>query len=274
MKTVMNPKVLGAWNLHQLSKDIPLDFFILFSSAASLFGSPGQINHVVANTFLDDLAKYRKAQGLPGLSLNWGTWSDIGAAAKNKADRNMKLKGINAISPQDGLQILETLITQSTSQIGIVPIEWSRFIAADYNLPLVSDFKLKQPTKNNFTDASNFLQEIKIVEDKLNFLINYLQKEVGKILGMPPNQLPDTNKGFFDMGIDSLMVIELKTKLETNLQTTIPSTAIFEYSNINLLANYIFEAILHLETTKIELPAEQLEDAIIQELTDLESLLG
>ncbi|MEL6463169.1 MAG: KR domain-containing protein, partial [Cyanobacteria bacterium J06621_15] len=79
---VLNPKYLGAWNLHTLTKDLPLDFFIMFSSAASLFGSPGQGNHVAANTFLDSLARYRQSLGLPGLSINWGVWSEIGTAAK------------------------------------------------------------------------------------------------------------------------------------------------------------------------------------------------
>ncbi|MGD1918511.1 MAG: SDR family oxidoreductase, partial [Pleurocapsa sp.] len=133
MKTVMNPKVFGAWNLHQLTKDIQLDFFILFSSAASLLGSPGQTNHVVANIFLDTLAQYRQAQNLPALSLNWGAWSNIGAAAKRQVDRDMNLKGIGAISPQQGLVILEKLITSDNPQVGIIPIDWSRFIDAGYN---------------------------------------------------------------------------------------------------------------------------------------------
>ena len=144
MKTVMNPKVLGAWNLHQLTKDIQLNFFILFSSAASLLGSPGQTNHVVANTFLDTLAHYRQAYNLPALSLNWGAWSNIGAAAKRQVDRDMNLKGIGAISPQAGLEILEKLITQSSPQVGIIPIDWTRFITAGYNLPLIEDFKQRK----------------------------------------------------------------------------------------------------------------------------------
>ena len=81
---VLAPKVQGGWNLHTLTQDKPLDFFILFSSAASLLGSPGQANHVAANTFLDTLAHYRRSQGLPALSINWGVWSDIGAAAKRQ----------------------------------------------------------------------------------------------------------------------------------------------------------------------------------------------
>ncbi|ELS00023.1 type I polyketide synthase, partial [Gloeocapsa sp. PCC 73106] len=100
-ETVMAPKVQGGWNLHKLTKD--LDRFILFSSAASLLGSPGQGNHVTANYFLDSLAHYRKYLGLPGLSINWGIWASIGAAARQK----VSFKGIGAIEPEEGLAILE-----------------------------------------------------------------------------------------------------------------------------------------------------------------------
>ncbi|MEM8828383.1 MAG: SDR family NAD(P)-dependent oxidoreductase, partial [Cyanobacteria bacterium P01_G01_bin.19] len=287
MKTVMNPKVLGAWNLHQLTKNIELDFFILFSSAASLLGSLGQTNHVVANTFLDTLAHYRQAQGLPALSLNWGAWSDIGAAAKRKVDRDMNLKGIGAIPPNRGLEILEKLIVQSNSQVGIIPIEWSHFINSGYNLPLVENFKQIKQNKNSQNDrpTNNFLVELTNIkpERQLKYLTIFLQKQVGKVLGLPVNHLPSISQGFFDIGMDSLMAIELKSKLETSLQNTIPSTAIFEHSNIEQLANYIYSEILNLEQlesetseseiVETELSVEELESAIARELTDLESLL-
>ena len=286
MKTVMNPKVFGAWNLHQLTKNVELDFFILFSSAASLLGSPGQTNHVVANTFLDTLAHYRQAQNLPALSLNWGAWSNIGAAAKRQVDRDMNLKGIGAISPQQGLEILEKLITSDNPQVGIIPINWSRFINAGYNLPLVEDFKsVKQNINSNIAPSitTNFITEIENIkpEQQLKYLTTFIQKEVGKVLGLSTEQSPNISHGFFDIGMDSLMAIELKNKLETSLQTTIPSTAIFEHSNIDRLANYIYSEILDLnqlemETEEIkqaELSPEELENAIAQELADLESLL-
>ena len=92
---VVHPKVLGAWNLHDLTQDCPLDFFVLFSSATALLGSPGQGNHVAANVFLDALAHYRQSIGKPGLSINWGIWSVVGSAALRNADKEMQLRGIN-----------------------------------------------------------------------------------------------------------------------------------------------------------------------------------
>ncbi|PYS76016.1 MAG: hypothetical protein DMF66_17050, partial [Acidobacteria bacterium] len=90
---VLGPKARGGWHLHRLTRDLPLDFFVLFSSAASLLGSPGQANHAAANAFLDALAHRRRASGLHGLSINWGAWSGVGAAAVRRADKRMTLAG-------------------------------------------------------------------------------------------------------------------------------------------------------------------------------------
>src|SRR5690606_30530681 len=81
-RTVMAPKVVGSWHLHQLTRHLPLDFFVLFSSGAAVLGSPGQSNHAAANAFMDALAHCRRAQGLPAVSINWGPWAEVGAAAR------------------------------------------------------------------------------------------------------------------------------------------------------------------------------------------------
>ena len=105
---VMAPKVMGSWHLHTQTKNQPLDFFVMFSSAASLLGSPGQSNHASANAFLDALAYHRKANGLPGLSINWGAWSEIGAARGQVGER-VKMKGMETIAPQEGIRFVRTV---------------------------------------------------------------------------------------------------------------------------------------------------------------------
>ena len=110
---VVSPKVLGAWNLHQLTVDLPLDFFVLFSSVASLVGSPGQSNYAAANAGLDAIARYRQAQGLPALSINWGPWANTGMAV----DKNVDRQGINLIEPKLGLDILEKLLASDKQAI-------------------------------------------------------------------------------------------------------------------------------------------------------------
>ena len=290
---VMAPKVQGAWNLHNLTRDKPLDFFILFSSAASLLGSPGQGNHVAANTFLDSLAHYRRSQGLPALSINWGVWSDIGAAAKRQVDAQMKARGIGAIAPQQGLDILEKLFTEESTQVGVVPINWPQFLASGATSPYFEDFAQTKETKQR--EASELRQQLTDIlpQNRLSFLVNHLQEEVAPILGLKTN--PNPQQGFFDLGMDSLMAVEMKDRLETGLSVTLPSTVIFEYPTINALAEYLVEEMfpsqwestgvktkINNEETSLSQTLEEdinasqtLEEdsAIAQELEELENLL-
>ncbi|HOV85964.1 MAG TPA: SDR family NAD(P)-dependent oxidoreductase [Syntrophobacteraceae bacterium] len=128
---VMAPKVNGAWALHALtaSRNVSLDFFVLFSSAAAMLGNAGQANHAAANAFLDALAHHRRAQGLAGLSINWGAWSETGiVAGDQRAAKAMKNAGLGGITSREGLIILEQLMACSPAQIGVSPMDWPRFI--------------------------------------------------------------------------------------------------------------------------------------------------
>ncbi len=127
--TVMAPKVEGAWNLHELTRDRPLDLFVMFSSAASLVGSPGQGNYAAANAFLDGLAHLRRAAGLPGLSINWGGWAEVGMAAEldRRQGKSRDAAGVGRIDPIHGLATLERLLGGDTAQAGVLPIDWVDF---------------------------------------------------------------------------------------------------------------------------------------------------
>ena len=112
---VMAPKIAGSWNLHSLTLDLPLDFFVLFSSASSVLGSPGQTNYAAANAFMDALAHLRRSQGLPALSINWGAWSVSGMAATldERDQRRWAERGLVAMSPADALASLGQLLDAS-----------------------------------------------------------------------------------------------------------------------------------------------------------------
>ena len=127
----MAPKVLGAWNLHVLTRDLPLDFFVLYSSIVSVIGSPGQSNHTAANAFLDSLAHYRRRCSLPALSINWGAWSEVGAAARGNVASRVRRQGMAEISPSDGLRVLEMIWNASASQVGVLPVDWNEFMRSN-----------------------------------------------------------------------------------------------------------------------------------------------
>jgi len=120
---VMSPKVWGALNLHQLTRDLPLDFFVMFSSAASVLGSPGQANYIAANSFMDALSHQRRVEGKKSISINWGPWADIGMATDEEVHKRFLETGIRMISPKQGLRILEQLLTTTWSQVVVLPFD-------------------------------------------------------------------------------------------------------------------------------------------------------
>ncbi|NEP11407.1 MAG: SDR family NAD(P)-dependent oxidoreductase [Symploca sp. SIO2C1] len=289
---VMAPKVQGAWHLHQFTQELPLDFFVCFSSAASLLGSNGQGNYAAANAFLDGLVYHRRALGLPGLSVNWGAWGEGGMAARLASQFQSRIRalGMSSIPPEQGLQILTQLLEQSAIQVGVIPINWSRFVAqlpAGIKAPVLEAFMSSQSVAVE-AKSNEFLEQLKAakISDRSPMMTTYLQGVVGKLLGFPESQLPDTQLGFFDMGMDSLLSLELRNLLQTSLGCSVSSTVLFEYTNIEALAEYLTTEILppELETTaeisneeQPETPAlseEEATDAIAQKFQQIQNLLN
>ncbi len=124
---VLKAKVDGSWNLHLHTVTAELDFFVLYSSGASLLGSIGQANHAAANAFMDGLAFYRRSRGLTGLSINWGAWSEIGVAASHDVLERMEKSGVHSIDTKNGMKAFECLLASDSVRRAVLPIDWSRF---------------------------------------------------------------------------------------------------------------------------------------------------
>ncbi|WAN69941.1 SDR family NAD(P)-dependent oxidoreductase [Moorena producens JHB] len=255
---VMAPKVQGAWHLHQLTQNQPLDFFVLFSSAASLLGSPGQGNHSAANAFLDGLAHYRRAQGLPGLSIHWGAVSQVGEAAERGADMRVSKQGMGAISPAQVLESLELLISGSDVEVGVVPIEWSGWQERVAQWPFLADWQetileVAEPSKSDFL----LKLEATPASERRWLLVAHVRRQVANVLGISHPESIALETGFFDLGMDSLTSVELRNKLQSSLKCSIPSTLAFDYPKLNKLVDYL---------------AQQLNLIDAQEDTELRSL--
>jgi len=281
-RRVMAPKVQGAWHLHNLTQNQPLDFFILFSSAAALLGSPGQSNYGAANAFLDALAHYRRAQGLPGMSINWGIWSNIGVATKRQTGERMKLKGVDMIAPEQGLQILAQLLTANPVQIGVVPVRWSDFLAT---LPVGVEFpyltEITQEVKSRLTQQDTVHQESEkqetIIFEQLlamsaiqreEFLLSYLQQQIAQVLQLQRSQL-SLSHNLLELGMDSLMVMEAINYLKQDLQLILYPREFYERPRIDTLAKYLateFQRV-HNPTTSTQLPIIKEQLPIIKEQT-------
>ena len=239
---VLAPKVQGAWHLHTLTQKQHLDFFVLFSSIASLLGNPGQSNHAAANAFLDALAYHRQSQGLPGLSINWGAWSQIGAFAQRQLDEQTKMRGIETISPEQGLIALEQLMCQSSAQVGVISINWSQFLDKSASvLALFTNFL--ETSANKVAIKSEFREQLQIADtnERRELLQTYIRSLVAEVLGWHQSEPVDLHKEFLQLGMDSLTSLDLKNRLQSSLGYSLPSNLAFKYPTVALLADYLIQ---------------------------------
>lgn len=252
-ETVMAPKVTGTWHLHSLTRHMPLDFFVLFSSGVSLLGSAGQANHASANAFMDAFAAYRQALGLPGTSINWGAWSDVGAAA----DRNLAgARGVETFTPQEGLQALEWALQQNVIQVGVLPADWNN-ILKPYPLneepALFREIARQVPqrvvkTEMRVAEASLARQLEETVPNKrMPLLLGHIRQKAAQVLNMENAAAIDPHQPLQSMGLDSLMAVELRNKLGQSAGKTLPATLLFERPTINALADYLAHEIFTFE---------------------------
>ena len=235
---VLEPKVAGAWHLHVLTRHLPLDFFVMFSSATSLLGSPGQANHAAANAYLDALAHHRRAAGLPALSINWGAWSDIGAAADRAISDRVRTKGVGTIAPSQGLIVLERLLTGSSPQVAILPIDWSR--QSDPR-PLFADLQpAMHPPARPQPESSELVRQLAASPSRRrrDLLVDHVRAELTKVLGLGAEQL-GRREGFMELGMDSLTSVELRNRLQKSLGCTLPATVAFDYPTTESLAEFL-----------------------------------
>lgn len=266
---VMSPKVAGSWNLHQATQDIPLDFFVCFSSITALLGSPGQGNYVAANAFMDALMQYRRQLGLPGLSVNWGFWGEAGmAAGLDDRDRaRLTAQGIKAIAPERGLQVLEQLLQQQVTQVAVFPVDWAAFVGQlppGVTLPFLETAiadpvpEVQTPT---IVPRPEFVQQLAqgTAEDRKTRLCDRLRAELATVLGYNDPEAIDPSDNFNDLGMDSLMAVEFRNRLQTCLGKTFSLTSVLDYPTVEALGDYFLQEVItdeFLSPAAIAPPAE------------------
>jgi acyl carrier protein len=247
-ETVFAPKVIGAWNLHCQTRQMPLDCFVLFSSWASFLGSQGQANHSAANAFMDALAWQRRAAGLPGLSINWGAWAEIGAATKGDAAEHLARRGIGSFSPEMGLRALGYLMSQGGIQVAVTPFDLEKWRQASASAERSDWFEfLDQATDNEKSADDLSVVDLKqallaATPGKQRYLVMeaFLKELVGKTLRMPVTRI-DADKPFKSFGMDSLTALEFRNRIEASIEATLSATLVWNYPTINKLAFYLFD---------------------------------
>ncbi|MEW6729942.1 MAG: SDR family NAD(P)-dependent oxidoreductase [Acidobacteriota bacterium] len=240
---VLRPKIMGAWNLHTLTSRMELDFFILFSSAATIFSNPGQGNYVAANTFLDTLAYYRCTRGLPALSINWGPWAEVGMAS-HLDQHKLANRGLAAIPVEEGLRAFDMLIDHPSPQIAVVPINKRALaklsagssISSLLSLILDSDLAAEESAGVERINRSTIINAD--ATERQQLLEQYLCDAGGRVLGLATSKL-DVQQPLNRMGIDSLMAVELKNRIEADLAVEVPVLKFLEGASLAQLAAFL-----------------------------------
>ncbi|MEP7311426.1 MAG: type I polyketide synthase [Pseudomonadota bacterium] len=271
--TVLRPKVLGSWHLHTLTSG--LDFMVLFSSGASVAGSRGQANHAAANSFEDALAWYRQAEGLPTVSINWGPWAEIGAAA----ERGISSAALRAIAPADGLRVLEYALRAADSssrlhltQFAVLATDWShlRDAAGAAPAPFFDELLAGSPRaavtgrKSASPAATATLREriaAAAANRRRNVLRDFVRDQTMRVLGLQNAEELDINEPLRQMGLDSLMAVELRNNLGGAAGQVLPATVTFDHPSVAALVDYlatvVFAAEIPVTAPPVAVPTDQ-----------------
>ena len=253
--SMLAPKIIGTRLLDELTRELDLDCFVLFSSTTALFGVAGLGHYAAANEFMDAIVGQRVARGLPALSVNWGTWDVMRLASE--ADRRTVIDaGLEPMASAAALDRLGRLIAVGVHRKVVAAVDWSvlkpvyearrpRPFFADVGPVAVSAAPAPRLARRGATMLPQ-LCDVPPVERRER-LIAWLRSQVASVLDVSASDAISLSQGLFEMGMDSLMSVELKRRLETGLEHPLPSTLTFNYPNIAALAAYLSSEILRLD---------------------------
>jgi acyl transferase domain-containing protein len=244
---VFRPKLVGAWHLHELSQELPLKFFVLFSSAAALVGSPGQGNYIAANAFLDALAHYRRQRGLPATSIAWGGWAETGMAAAQASRQHERAsrQGITLLEPAAALAVFHELLRGSRTHVGVLDVNWQKFLAqyppGQYP-PALDRLAERSPQASPaIVPLSERLRSGQPGSEE-QIVVSYVRECLGMVLGMRAEEV-NVDVPLLQLGLDSLMAIEVRNRLESSGGPVIPLARYLDGSDVRGIARLIQESL-------------------------------
>ncbi|MEV7008658.1 SDR family NAD(P)-dependent oxidoreductase [Streptosporangium sp. NPDC051022] len=231
LDAVLRPKADAAWNLHELTRDLDLDAFVLFSSAAGVLGGPGQGNYAAANTFLDGLALHRRALGLPARSLAWGLWAGSGGMGSSAR------QGIPALSAAEGLALLDAAL--GSAEPVLVPMKLERRNLTGNVPPILRGLApAERRSAAGLVDPKVLRAQLAALSDdeRLRALQDLVRSHTATVLGHPGPEAVDPEQDFLESGFDSLTAVELRNSLNTATGLRLDTTVVFDCGNPVALA--------------------------------------
>lgn len=276
--TVFSAKVAGSVNLDLLTHDDPLDFFVCFASVAGLLGSAGQANHAAANTFIDALVQRRRSEGRPGVSIDWGAWDTVGAAVRRGVLSRAASIGVQPITPDDGCAALDAIFAGSAAQIAVLPVDWQVFARTQSRgsspvFARVMRAAAKAAPRRGVADASaaviaasvgsTLMDDLAgtVLARRSAVLRTYLRTRIAKTLGLSDGTVVDDRQPLRDVGLDSLLAIELRNVLGTAIGRALPATLLFDYPTIDDLAPHLLTTLFPDEQHAASADATTVSDA-------------
>jgi polyketide synthase 12/epothilone polyketide synthase D len=260
VEAVLAPKMEGAWRLHQATAGQPLDFFVMFSSTAAVLGTSGQGSYAAANAFLDALAQERRALGLAAASVNWGPWGDAGMATGivERDRRKWREHGVRFFSNASGVAAFQSVLAAANAQTVAMDVDWSRY--ADARLggrmwPFISGVTRTVAPRSEpaapiagtpgpapAADVVVALREMP-QSRRPAALRAHVTEQVRRVLALETSFALDSQQGLSDLGMDSLMAVELRNRLQSTIGIKLPATLAFDCPTIDALTDHIIEAL-------------------------------
>lgn len=253
LRRVSAAKVLGAWNLHLHSPHLELEHFVLFSSAAVLLPIPGQGIYAAANMFLDELALYRRQRNLPALCIDWGPWTEVGHATTEygrTAHRNLAALGIRGLPPGEGMDVLGRLLHKAPARLAAPRVDWDQLFRMDPEMARVPLFYEVAGTAQDESESPSgttvFLRELASIPsaDRKSFVLDHLTSRVAAVLRIKDRGALQPDQRLFDLGLDSIMALDLKNRLERELVHPFSATLLFKYPNLEALTTFLVTEVL------------------------------
>jgi acyl transferase domain-containing protein/NADPH:quinone reductase-like Zn-dependent oxidoreductase/acyl carrier protein len=241
IETVLRAKVYGSWLLHEAVRSLPeLDFFVGYSSAASVVGAPAQSNYAAGNAFLDQLMHWRAAQHLPGQSLNWGPWAEVGMSARlgEQLIRRWADEGVTLLGPAVGLRAFASLLARPLAQVLVGACDWRMFASAR---PVVN--ALYQEAMRDGGDAQLAFDLDALLaapqRERAATIDEFVRAKVATVLHYDDADAVDSVTEFVRLGLDSLVAVELKNALESAFRMPLPASVAYDYPSAGLLAEFL-----------------------------------
>ncbi len=247
---VLAAKADAAWHLHELTEHIDLGMFVLYSSAAATFGSPGQGNYAAANAFIDALAADRRARGLPGVSLAWGLWEEVSEMTARLIDADhsrLTRFGMRALTSAEGLELFDSAL--GSDQALLLPVRLDLpALGAEARvgaLPALLSDLVRVPTRRSSEAGGSLARRLAAapVAEREGMVLQLVRAQVATVLGHASPDAIDTQRAFKDLGFDSLIAVELRNRLNAQTGLKLPATLVFDHPTTKAVASHILKEI-------------------------------